>query len=96
MHSFVAECSVLICDFHREQAWDRWLSAAANGMRSNKDTALSSMRRIANAESVEEYEQTVQDMKATLIWNAEYSKKFRNWLEKTWLPLHKVIQTFNS
>ena len=59
-------------------------------MRTNKDIALGSMRRIANSETPEEYIETVKDMKSTLIWNAEYSKRFRDWLDKTWLPLHKV------
>ena len=62
LHYCVLDCTVLLCDFHREQAWDRWLSATANGMRSSKDVALGCMRRIANSEMEEEYLQTVEDM----------------------------------
>ena len=34
------DCQVLICDFHREQAWERWLNATKNGARMMKDIML--------------------------------------------------------
>ena len=34
------DCQVVICDFHRERAWERWLNAAKNGARMVKDTIL--------------------------------------------------------
>ena len=38
-HRFL-DCHVLLRDFHREQAWDRWLSAHANGVRQFKEAIL--------------------------------------------------------
>ena len=52
-------CSVVLCDFHREQAWDRWLSATSNGMRNVKEIALSLMRKIAASETNEEYNENI-------------------------------------
>ena len=81
---------MLLSDFHREQAWDRWLSLVANGMRTVKEVALGCLRRIANSVTLEEYNLHVQEMHKTNFWNDDLGKKFRNWVEKTWLPLHKV------
>ena len=33
-------CQVLICDFQREQAWERWLNATKNGARMIKEVML--------------------------------------------------------
>ena len=84
------ETTVLLCDFHRKQAWDRWLSATSNGMRSLKDVALGCLRRIANSETVEDYNLRVEELRGTTFWKAESGKKFRSSIEKKWLPLHKV------
>ena len=78
------------CDFYREQAWDRWLSATSNGMRSLKDVALGCLRRIANSDTVEDYNLRVEELRGTTFWKAESGKKFRSWIEKKWLPLHKA------
>ena len=79
-----------MCDFHREQAWKRWLSTTANGMRSVKGLVLPRLRRIANAHTIDEYNQAVHDLMECDEWKAESSEKFRNYIMKTWLPVHKV------
>ena len=84
------ETILLLCDFHREQAWDRWLSATSNGMRSLKDNALGCLRRIANSETVEDYNSRVEELRGTTFRKAESGEKFRSWIEKKWLPLHKL------
>ena len=81
---------MLLCDFHREQAWERWLSTTSNGMRSIKELVLPRLRRIANAFSLEEFEKAVGDLKNSDVWKAEHCGKFRQWMSKTWLPAHKV------
>ena len=56
---------MLLCDFHREQAWERWLSKGSNGMHSVKGLVLPRLRRIAHADTLEEYEKAVIDLKAS-------------------------------
>jgi len=51
MNSFIG-CFVVLCDFHREQAWQRWLSATKNGMRKMIAPALCHMRRIASSDTL--------------------------------------------
>ena len=84
------ECRVLLCDFHREQAWDRWLSATSNNMRPVKELVLPRLRRIANAESLDEFNKSVASLEASDEWNGDHCAKFRQWMSKTWLPSHKV------
>ena len=76
------------------QAWDHWLSAHANGMRSSKEIVLVHLRCIASADSVEEFGKEVKILKEGEIWKLEQSKKFRSWMEKTWLPEHKAKISF--
>nr|XP_047145543.1 uncharacterized protein LOC105850732 [Hydra vulgaris] len=83
------DCFVILCDFHREQAWERWLSANANGMRSVKHTALCLLRRIAASETQEEYDIAIQALHKDPIWISTNSIKFKNYIENTWLPEKK-------
>ena len=46
----ILDCNVFICDFHREQAWERWLNAIKNGARMIKSEMLCKFRRIARKE----------------------------------------------
>ena len=45
----ILDCNVFICDFHREQAWERWLNAIRNGVRMIKIEMLSKFRRISRS-----------------------------------------------
>ena len=40
LNTVFLDCHVLLCDFHREEAWDHWLSAHANGVRQFKEVIL--------------------------------------------------------
>ena len=59
-------------------------------MRSSKEILLVHLRRIASADTVEEFEKEVKILKEGEIWKPEQSKKFRSWMEKIWLPEHKA------
>ena len=86
--SLLLECLIYICDFHRDQAWERLLSKISNGMSHLKTKALAAMRRIARASTVEVFEQRVQLLKDDEeLWGQSL---FRKWFEKTWLRQHKV------
>ena len=82
--------SYWLCDFHREQAWGRWLAAIANSMRADKEQAVTLLRGIAVSETMEEYHSNLENLKRSKIWRRKSSEQFRNWIEKTWLPLDKV------
>ena len=65
-------------------------------MRSIKLFVLPRLRRIANAQSVKEYQQAVSDLKESDEWKADTSEKFRNYVSKTWLPVYKVSDALKT
>ena len=91
LSNFFLDCQVLICDFHREQAWERWLNATKNGARMVKDIMLCKFRRIAKARTTEELQQALNDLRNCEYWKGGYANMV-TWFEKQWLPLIEVIQ----
>ena len=47
----ILDCNVFICDFHHEEAWERWLNAIKNGARMIKNEMLCKFRRIARSKA---------------------------------------------
>ena len=78
-----SDCHMLLCDFHREQAWERWTSKKSNGVVDNRENILASMRQLARARSEDLYENALTKLKDTSEWKTNI--KFRRWLENTWL-----------
>ena len=64
-----SDSKVLLCDFHREQAWLRWLFSTNNGMREYKEVCLQLLRNIAISETFEEYTMAVNKLKQHEIWS---------------------------
>ena len=88
--SLLLECLVYICDFHREQAWECWLSKISNGMSHLKTKALAAMRRIARARTVEAFEEKVQLLKDDKeVWGQSL---FRKWLRQHKASPFAVVQ----
>ncbi|XP_062568783.1 uncharacterized protein LOC134230930, partial [Saccostrea cucullata] len=54
--SSIESSFVYLCDFHREQAWERWLKATHNGIGDDKDEILSLLRSVARSKTNEEFE----------------------------------------
>jgi hypothetical protein len=86
--TFFSGCEVYICDFHREQCWERWVSMTKHGVTSVKDQVLAYLRQIASATTVQEYYDAVKRLTDSSIWKQHAS--LQQWFEKTWLPEHKV------
>ncbi|KAL5010467.1 hypothetical protein ScPMuIL_012772 [Solemya velum] len=84
--AILLEIEVILCDFHKEQAWQRWLSAKKNNMSGMKEETLQILRQISRSDSKEEYEHGVRVLRDS---NAYQIRSFRNWMEKRWLLEHK-------
>lgn len=72
-YSFL-ESFVYLCDFHREQSWDRWLSATHNGMNTKKSDVLLLLRPLAQALSDDDFNEAlnllqVRNLKYWVIWH---------------------------
>ena len=83
-----AGCEAYICDFHREQCWERWVSLVKHGVSSVKDEVLAHLRQIAKASTVEGYKSAVSRLKNSNLWHSHIT--LQQWFEKTWLPQRKV------
>lgn len=79
---------VYLCDFHREQAWERWVSKIVHGVSDKKDEVLSRLRRISRAPTMVQFDYAVGDLKNSDLWKD--NKKLQNWFEGTWLSEKQV------
>ena len=82
IHS-ILDCKVLLCDFHHEQAWERWVSKTANGVVVHKEEILVRLRGIAHASMTEEHESAVAALKNCSIW--KINSALRQWFQEKWL-----------
>lgn len=60
------EAFVNLCDFHREQAWERWLKATHNEVGKDKAEVLILLRSIARSKTVEEFDIAKTKLQVTL------------------------------
>ena len=84
-------CTVYGCDFHREQAWTRWVQDRKNGLdRNDADSLLKLLRACAwappgttgtNLDS--NYQQAVSLLKLSNVWKKH--KHVQSWLSSVWL-----------
>ena len=88
------DCQVYICDFHREQAWERWLAKSSNGLTDRKQSVLAKLRAIARARTEQEYLDKLDHLKKSEEWRS--NSNLRNYITKTWLPQHKVHNSLLS
>ena len=73
---------VFLCDFHREQAWNRWVNKKNNGVYHIADEVKCRLRRIANSVTVEEANESIQSLESWENFTDPLKKYFKN----TWQP----------
>ena len=89
--------SVFLCDFHREQAWTRWVNTSVNGLsKAEAEDLLSLLRKCAWTPSstnkdcpIDGYVKAVKDLKESSIYKNH--SNVRSWLESNWLNIPEVI-----
>ena len=88
-YSFWTGCKVLLCDFHREQAWERWVTKKENGVCNYKDEVLCRLRRVAGAKTHDRYHTAVEQLKSSDI--RKNNPKLIQWFGNKWLKANKEI-----
>lgn len=90
-------CKVYLCDFHREQAWERWVRDRKHGLSvSDGDVLLSLLRNCAWAPPARNgqdppdnyYKEAEKQLKASAVWRENYA--VQAWLNTKWLSLPEV------
>ena len=86
---------VYICDFHREQAWTRWVHERKHDLtRSDADLLLEMLRDCAWAPSGEKdaldyhYQRAVERLQSSPIWKNNVN--VQQWLNNNWLKIPQV------
>ena len=92
--------SVFLCDFHRVQAWTRWVNTSHNGLsKEEAEELLVLLRKCAWAPSsnneddqTDGYAKAVDNLKSSSLYKKHY--KVRSWLESNWLNIPEVNYTY--
>ncbi|XP_047145632.2 uncharacterized protein LOC124818650 [Hydra vulgaris] len=86
-------CVVFICDFHREQAWDRWLKTKCNGLMEDRLKVLSLLRIVAHADTYEICESAILNLKNSSFW--KNNEVLRNYISRYWLTIkHRWVTAY--
>ena len=98
IESAFPESQVYLCDFHREQSWERWVKDHKHGLtKDDGDSLLDLLRNCANApptplhEDKEQdfyYKEALSNLKQSKVWKE--NTNVRGWLTSTWLSIAKV------
>ncbi|XP_065645230.1 uncharacterized protein LOC136075723 [Hydra vulgaris] len=88
LESVFPGCKVFICDFHREQAWERWLSKTTNGCSMIKDDIKVRLRDIAHTKTIEGCQKAVENLEESLEWQNNPKLEY---LKSIWLCIQKVV-----
>uniref|UniRef100_A0A8W8IS37 SWIM-type domain-containing protein n=1 Tax=Magallana gigas TaxID=29159 RepID=A0A8W8IS37_MAGGI len=77
------DCESLLCDFHREQAWTRWMKDGKHGLTTVQMEVLELLRKIAHSATENEFHGHVQNLKFSTHWKE--STLLQKWFEGKWL-----------
>ena len=82
LESIYPNIEVYLCDFHREQAWNRWVSKAENGVANIADQVKVYLRSIAHSITHADAQLTVKNLLNAVF----YDGRLKNRFTRTWLP----------
>ena len=91
------QCRAYLCDFHREQCWERWVKQRKHGLSSSDaEMLLALLRKCAWAPVAMEsgysldhhYQEEVSKLKESLIWTKNL--QVRDWLKSKWFSIPEV------
>ena len=93
-----ADCEIYLCDFHREQCWERWVKDHNHNLTKDEaDTLLFLLRECANAPSpkpTESFPQNhyfklaVEKLKQSSVWIN--NRQVSQWVSNTWLSISQA------
>lgn len=87
-------CCVYICDFHREQSWERWVREKKHQLTEEQGRELLKMLRQcvnappSNPSQTAKFTEAVSTLKASNIW--KQNPFVRSWLTNGWLSIPHV------
>ena len=98
--SVFPQCKVYLCDFHREQCWERWIKDKKHGLSpTDGEILLGLLRACAWASPGSDdspvdyhFQQAVDKLQKANFWKG--NQQVRDWLNAKWLPFSEVRNLF--
>ena len=94
--------TVYLCDFHREQAWERWVREKKHALStSDADSLLDHLRACAWAPSADpdeglpydhHFQEAVAELQRSHMWKT--NEYVQQWLNNTWLNMSEVCKNW--
>ena len=79
---------IYICEFHREQAWTRWVRKGENGLKAiEQQQLLQCLRNIAKSQTVADLKQFKQQLEGSDFWKKKAN--LREYVTTQWLKCEK-------
>ena len=89
------DVAVYICDFHREQAWQRWVKAGKNGLTVGEQKIfLELMQAISYARSETSYKKAVESSRKSTLYMGNL--KYKNILREGVVGLFRSLDSCTS
>ena len=88
---FNTETHIHVCDFHREKAWNEWVSKSTNGVTGYREEVLQNLRKIAKSANKMELDENIKLLKESKAWKS--SVQLQKYFPEFW-GLH--LQVFQS
>ncbi|CAN7979762.1 unnamed protein product [Ixodes pacificus] len=86
------ESDVMLCNFHREEAWERWVKRKENDVPPDqKDELLNLFRRVASSNSTDELDEAYGCLKASIFWK---NPKVVSYFETQWMSVAEMWVQF--
>lgn len=75
---------VYICDFHRKQAWHRWVHTGKNGLNSKEQEILTALlQRVANARKLSLYNIALAELRKSRVYTT--NSNVQDYVENVWV-----------
>ena len=85
-------CQVFICNFNREQSWQKWTVKKSNGCSHRKGDLLPKLRRIARSRTKSAMNDAITDLKSYEFWNGREYSKLTEYLSKYWFLVINISE----
>ena len=79
---------ILLCAFHREQSWVRWLNHSKNGLTQSKEDVLKLLRTVADSLDAKSLNVNLNDLITSDLWKK--SNKLKKWFCRYWLRKYEM------
>nr|XP_022321445.1 uncharacterized protein LOC111123426 [Crassostrea virginica] len=80
------DAKILICDFHRKQAWQRWTSSLKNNVQ-DQEATLDMLNRVAESLTEDDFQSNLRLMKENPLWKKQ--PRLQDYMQKQWLANDK-------